>query len=237
MTPPETDHHHHAPGWPDPGPLPAFAAFAARRAGEPDDNDFRDDESALLTERAVAGRRQTFRLGRAAAHAALRGLDRDRAPILSGPGRDPVWPDGIVGSISHVPHLGVALVASAADTDGVGIDIEVHGETPELEGQVPRPEELSWLDRAAPDDRQRLLLALFSAKESLFKAFYPRVGTFFGFEAAALVPAPNGFTARLVSGLDAAYPRQRTFHIHCAWTDEMVLTWLILPRTPPAPPV
>lgn len=231
MTPPETNHPDADAGWPDPGSLPAFAAFAARQTGDIDDNSYAENEAALISERAVPGRRQTFRLGRSAAHAALRALDRDTGPILSGPGRDPIWPAGIVGSISHISGLGVALVAPRVDSDGVGIDIEAQGEVPELEGQVPRPEELLWLDRAAPPDRARLMLALFSAKESLFKAFYPRVGAFFGFEAAALAPAPNGFSARLVADIDPDYPTGRAFHIHCAWTEETVLTWLVLPRT------
>lgn len=218
---------------PDPGPLPEFAAFAAHRPDDPDDHAYVNEEAALLSKRAVGGRKQTFRLGRAAAHAALQALDRDEGAILTGPDREPIWPAGVTGSISHIFDLGVALVAPSADTDGVGVDIEEAGRpTPELEGQVPRPEELAWLDRADSIDRHRLLLALFSAKESLFKAFYPRVGSFFGFEAAALAPSPGGFTARLVADLDSDYPAERTFQINCNWTDRAVLTWLILPKTP-----
>jgi 4'-phosphopantetheinyl transferase EntD len=233
MIPPESVSPGAAIELPDPGTLPAFAALAARRRGDPDDHAFVEEEATVLSERAVASRRETFRLGRAAAHGALQALDRDEGPILTGPGRAPIWPAGIAGAISHVSGLGIALVAPTTDTDGVGVDIEEAGESqPELEGQVPRPEELAWLDRTDRADRDCLLLSLFSAKESLFKAFYPRVGSFFGFEAAALVPAAGGFTARLVADLDPDYPSERAFHIHCSRTDRAVLTWLILPRTP-----
>ncbi|MGI9648511.1 MAG: 4'-phosphopantetheinyl transferase family protein [Acidimicrobiia bacterium] len=233
MTRSPSDSPDGAAGWPVPELLPSFASFAAIGPGDPDGHPFVAEEAALLSERAVAGRRKTFRLGRAAAHAALQVMGRDEVAILTGPGREPIWPAGIAGAISHVSELGVALVAPAADTDGVGIDIEeTGGPRPELEGQVPRSEELAWLDRAEAADRDRLLLALFSAKESLFKAFYPRIGSLFGFEAAALAPAPAGFTARMVADLDPDYPADRTFHVACSWTEQAVLTWLILPKTP-----
>lgn len=213
----------------DPGPLPPFAAFAAHRRAQA--HRFEAAESALLTPRTVAGRRAAFRFGRSAAHAALQALGRDDGPILAGSHREPLWPSGVTGSISHTNELGVALVALLVDTDGVGIDIEARRPAPELNDQVPRAEERSWLDRAAPESRDDLLLALFSAKETIFKAFYPRVGTFFGFDAAALQPAAAGFDARLVTGLDPQYPPDRGFEIHCRWFGDLVLTWLILPRT------
>ena len=140
-----------------------------------------------------------------------------------------MWPSGIAGSISHISHLGVALVAPLEQTDGVGIDIEERRPAPELYEQVPLPEERSWLEESAADQRDDLLLALFSAKESIFKAFYPRLGVFFGFEAASLMPTADGFRARLVQDLDSDYPEHRTFDVGCDWSGSLVLTWLILP--------
>lgn len=213
-----------------PAGLPEFAAFATRGI---------DDRSAavaaaeaeLLHSAAVPARHETFRLGRAAAHAALQSIGRDEGPILAGANREPIWPTGVSGSISHIAGLGVALVAPAAQTDGVGIDIELHRRAPELERQVPRPEERAWLDQLAPEDRSQWLLALFSAKESIFKAFFPRVGAFFGFEAASLAPAPSGFTGRLVADIDSSYGEQRAFDIGCVRGETLVMTWLVLPTT------
>ncbi len=213
---------------PERGRLPRFAAFAATRTAEPA-HDFDAAELAALGGKAVPARRHAYRLGRAAAHAALRDLGRDGGPILRGPGRAPCWPAGVAGSISHAAGIGVALAAHREYTDGVGIDVEARRPAPELAGQVPGPEEQAWLAAAPPAERDDLLLALFSAKESVFKAFYPRVGAIFGFEAASLRPTPGGFAARLVAPLDSDYPATREFPVWCGWQGELVTTWLILP--------
>lgn len=211
--------------------LPAYSAFAVATADHSYDNYFTEAEKPLLHPRAVPGRQKAFWLGRAAAHGALQQLGRDDGPVLSGAGREPLWPSGLAGSISHTAELAVALVAPVSKTDGVGIDIEERRQVPELYGQVPRPEEEAWLDESPAGEQDDLILAMFSAKECIFKAFYPRVGTLFGFEAASLTPSPGGFSARMVENLDPDYPEDRTFDIGCEWHDHLVLSWLILPRS------
>ncbi len=153
-------------------------------------------------------------------------------PVLAGTSREPIWPTGLVGSISHVAGVGVALVAPAELSDGIGIDIESQRWAPELEDQVPRPEEREWLDAGSTTERSAKLLALFSAKESVFKAFYPSVGRYFGFAAASLVPTSSGFAASLVEEIDDRYPATRSFNISCQWFGTTVMTWLVLPKTP-----
>lgn len=219
-----------------PRSLPSFASFAAKAPDDSLSHEYANLESPLLHPQAVPARRRAFRLGRAAAHAALAAIGRDEAPILAGVDRQPLWPPGIVGSISHTSELGVALVAPADHTDGVGLDVESRRYAPELGTQVPRPEERRWLDKERATDQDDLLLALFSAKESLFKAFYPRVGRFFGFEAASLQPVGAGFAARIIVDLDSDYPPDRVFTIGCQWFGDLVLTWLVLPNTPRPPP-
>jgi 4'-phosphopantetheinyl transferase EntD len=211
--------------------VPDFAATALLRT-EDTDQELHREEAALLHPSAVAKRRETFRLGRLAAHAALEAIGLDTGPILAGPHREPIWPEGVTGSISHVPGLAVAIVAPTNQTDGVGVDIESVRFAPELETQVPRPEERFWLDRLPQLDRDANIFSLFSAKESVFKAFYPSVGTFFGFQAASLVPESSGFVGRLVEDIDGRYPPTREFDIKCEWSGRLVTTWLVLPKTP-----
>ncbi len=213
----------------EPSALPEFVSFGSTWASEPGPNAFEDAELASLGPAVADRRRQAFRLGRAAAHAALRTLGRDDGPVLPGPGREPRWPPGIVGSISHTAELGVALAGRGSETDGVGIDVEARRHAPELADQVPRPEERAWLDRIDPAGRADAELALFSAKESIFKAFYPRVGTLFGFEAASLQPSGQGYSARLVADLDPGYPAARPFDVGCRWHGGLVMTWVVLP--------
>ncbi len=210
--------------------VPNFAAFSYRAAHD-GDGALHDAEAALLPAGAVPARRQAFRLGRLAAHDALAAIGKDRGPVLAGPNREPIWPVGVAGSISHTTEIGVALVAPSVRTDGIGIDIEGMREAPELERQVARSEEVMWLDNLDPAERQFEVLALFSAKESIFKAFFPSVRSFFGFHAAALSPTSAGYRASLVEAIDGRYPAERTFEISRRRLAQGVLTWLILPKT------
>lgn len=214
-----------------PQALPEFACFAVKRKSDGYVNAFLGQEARMS--RHLRGHRlESFQMGRAAAHVALEGLGRNLGPIGVGEHREPVWPNGVIGSISHTNDLAVALVAPAEATDGVGVDIEERRYAPELADQVPRPEEAEWLSQLSDDDREASLLALFSAKETIFKAFFPRVGSFFGFDVALLHPEPAGFSARLsTSSLDPDYPPDREFPVTCEWFGDLVLTTLVLPAT------
>ena len=214
-----------------PESLPAFASYALRRVGDPA-NTATDAELGVLHPRSVAARRAAFVAGRTAAHAALADIDRDVPSILAGAMRQPLWPSGIAASLSHAGDFAVAMAAPLERTGGVGIDIEVTRPAPELWDQVPRAVEHRWLQAIGDAaERDRMLLALFSAKEALYKAFFPRVGTWFGFEAVALEPTPSGFAAAFVETVDEDYPPDRTFGIHSAWFGEFVRSWLVLPIT------
>lgn len=188
-------------------------------------------EEAMLHPRAGRARRTSFRLGRSAARRALASMGHDPGPILVGDAREPIWPPGVVGSISHTTDVGIALVAPESRTDGVGVDVEQRRHAPELENRIPRPEERAWLDDRPPAERLDALLALFSAKESIFKAFFPTVRSYFGFEAALLQPTTSGYVARLVQPVSGEYPPDRTFNLGCEWFGSTVVTWLVLPKS------
>jgi 4'-phosphopantetheinyl transferase EntD len=213
-----------------PGAFPAFVSYAMRRVGDAA-NTATDAELAMLHPRSVAARRAAFVAGRTAAHAALADLGRDVPSILVGSMRQPLWPPGTAGSLSHAGEFAVAMAAPLEHTGGVGIDIEVAQTAPELWDQVPRAAERRWLeDIADPAERDRMLVALFSAKEALYKAFFPRVGTWFGFEAAALDATPPGFVATFVETVDDSYPPTRPLCIYSQWFGDVVRSWLVLPR-------
>lgn len=213
-----------------PSGLPSFAAFAMSPPSKPVPA-VAPGEEHLLTDAMVPARKEAFARGRAAAHAALRTLGLDRGPVLQGPSREPLWPSGATGSISHAAGFGIALVAPTEYTDGVGVDIEQLRDAPELWDQVPTTEERRWLERLEPGEREAGVLALFSSKESVFKAFFQRSRSFFGFDKASLAPAPSGFTGRLTDGVDEDYPSERSFTITCQWSGDIVLTSLVLPKT------
>lgn len=213
-----------------PSSLPSFASFAVSQPSHPVPA-VAPGEEHLLSDAMVPSRKEAFARGRAAAHAALRSLSLDHGPVLAGPSREPLWPSGATGSISHAAGFGIALVAPSVYTDGVGVDLEQLRHAPELWDQVPTTEERRWLERLEPGEREAGVLALFSAKESVYKAFFPRSGSFFGFEMASLTPASSGFTGWLADGLDEDYPSERSFTITCQWSGDIVLTSLVLPKT------
>jgi 4'-phosphopantetheinyl transferase EntD len=147
-------------------------------------------------ERHVAGsapkRRRDFALGRACAHAALAGLDRDSGPIARGEDGAPRWPAGLVGSITHTDGYAAALVARATDFAGLGVDAEhIGGVTSDLWPRLFSPSERETLARQ-PDPAGAATL-FFSAKEACHKAGRERVLRFHDFEVA---PADDSFTAR-----------------------------------------
>ncbi len=65
-----------------------------------------------------------FRVGRALAREALARLGVKGHPLLPAETREPQWPAGIVGSITHCEGVGAVAVAETAQFCGLGIDLE-----------------------------------------------------------------------------------------------------------------
>lgn len=159
-------------------------------------------EEAAIVARAVGKRRREFATARTCARDALGRLGLPPAPILAGEGGAPRWPAGIVGSITHCAGYRAAAVARARDAVTVGLDAEPNDSLPHgvldmvsLPGERAR---LPGLVTAAPGvcwDR-----LLFSAKEAVYKAWFPLTRRWLGFEEADItIDAAGGtFAARLL---------------------------------------
>jgi 4'-phosphopantetheinyl transferase EntD len=162
-------------------------------------------EEAAMVGRAVEKRRREFATGRDCAHRALERLGVPAGPVLAGNRGEPVWPAGVVGSITHCRGYRGCAVASAKDLAAVGIDAEPHeplsaGLVEKVAG-VEERSGLAELTRAEPEIAWDRLL--FSAKEALYKAWYPLTERWLGFEDAVLTidRRERTFAARLlVSG-------------------------------------
>ncbi len=157
-------------------------------------------------EKLIAGaaevRRREFVTARRCARRALAGLGRPATAILSGPGREPRWPAGVVGSITHCLGYRAAAVARSADLAGLGIDAEPHGPLPAgVAEQVILPAEQEQLARlTATHPAFHWDRLLFSAKESVYKVWYPMTHRWLGFDEAHLSwdPAASVFRARIL---------------------------------------
>ncbi|PPT91290.1 hypothetical protein XthCFBP4691_08315 [Xanthomonas theicola] len=142
--------------------------------------------------RSVRKRQAEFLFGRLAARLALGaalGPVQAQAEIAIGTAREPCWPAGSLGSISHGDGCAAAVALAAGQHQGIGIDLErllAPAARDAVLGVAIDAAEAALLAAAAdaqwsPD---ALLTALFSAKESLFKAAFGVVGRYFDFAAA-----------------------------------------------------
>ena len=163
--------------------LEGFVPGSAARVCPPDEqywDELSDAEQGPLN-RAVAKRRNEFGAGRRAAREGAAALGVDMHQLMIGAARQPLWPDALVGSISHDALCAVAWVAPADGLLGLGVDLEYDGKLDTDSWRlVFTASELSAIERAG-DDKQ-LPLLLFSAKESLYKCAYYQVRRFVGFK-------------------------------------------------------
>jgi enterobactin synthetase component D len=188
--------------------------------------------------RSVRKRQAEFFFGRLAARSALRDLGIEVGNIPVGTSREPVWPPGTVGSISHVDGLAGAVASASAHHGGLGIDLErtAHGQSQSAlrDSAIDRWElaRLSTVVGALSLDE--LVTLVFSAKESLYKAAYCTVGRFFGFEAARVeaVDVLRGIIVLvLTEELHPDFPRGRRCNIAFLRLDpETFLTVFDVPR-------
>jgi 4'-phosphopantetheinyl transferase EntD len=123
--------------------------------------------------RHVAGsaekRRRDFALGRSCARAALAQLGHGDAVIAKGDDGAPVWPSGIVGSITHTNGYAAALIGENRHFAGIGIDAErAGGVTPDLWPRLFTAAEQETL--SVQIDPLASATLFFSAKEASYKA-------------------------------------------------------------------
>jgi enterobactin synthetase component D len=142
----------------------------------------------------------------------VRGFD-----LLNAKDRSPIWPLGIQGSISHSDSRAwVALVDSAFGT--IGIDGEDRDELDrDLWHLTLRDEELAYLETLDASIRGRRALALFSAKEALYKAQYPRSGSFMDYMALRVELGEAGLLRGTFQ--QAVGPFSEGFVVHGRWLD------------------
>jgi 4'-phosphopantetheinyl transferase EntD len=190
------------------------------------------EEEALIA-RAVEKRRREFAAGRSCARRALAQLGWTSFPLVAGPRREPLWPPGIVGAITHCRGYCAAAVARAADVRGVGIDAEVRAPLPDgVPGMVCTEEELRRT-AALPGDHWGTLV--FSAKESVYKAWYPLAQRYLDYRDAELaIDAEGGrFRARILLSLEPGFFPWNPLEGRFAVDAERIYSVVTVPAGPP----
>lgn len=144
-------------------------------------------------------RQLTFSTGRHCAHLALAEQSTNAQAVLR-VGRVPRWPKGVAGSITHTSTLAAAVVSRHHRS--VGIDLEQIGRvTPELYQRLFTNSERQALATASQHARDAT--CLFSAKEAVYKAVYPLVGQYIGFQEAEVALVTDDTLASQPSACNA----------------------------------
>ncbi|WP_307805789.1 4'-phosphopantetheinyl transferase family protein [Streptomyces chrestomyceticus] len=153
-----------APGLPD----------SVRGAGHEDPGAALHPEELAHLRHAVAKRRREFALTRACARRALHALGAPPAPVLPGPHGAPQWPAGIVGSMTHRQGYCAAALAHSTDLRSLGIDAEPDEPlSPAVLDTFALPKERDSLRPCPHHSGVHHDRLLFSAKESVYKAWFP----------------------------------------------------------------
>jgi 4'-phosphopantetheinyl transferase EntD len=193
------------------------------------------EERALIA-RAVDQRRREFTTVRVCARKALGGLGVAPVPLVPGERGAPSWPDGVVGSMTHCGSgdlvYRACAVARVSDVASLGIDAELRGplkpgvlEAVTLSGERGLLARLAAEEPGIPWDR-----LVFSAKESVYKTWFPLTRRWLGFEDAFVEVHRDGtFSARLlVSGLEVAGRPVRVLEGRWLAADAVVVTAIAL---------
>ncbi|MGW6444337.1 4'-phosphopantetheinyl transferase family protein [Lentzea sp. NPDC055074] len=172
--------------------FPATIAVAERFNDDEPVELFPEEEAQLGN--AVPKRRFEFSTVRACAREAMRALDVAPAAILPGPKREPLWPEGVVGSLTHCAGYRAAALAMNTDFETIGIDAEPHKPAPDgVLGAIAIPAEIGRMaGLQAADPKICWDRLLFSAKESTYKAWFPLTRRWLGFEDADITLDPDG---------------------------------------------
>ncbi|MEW2484817.1 4'-phosphopantetheinyl transferase superfamily protein [Streptomyces sp. NPDC048411] len=198
-------------------------------------------EEEAVAARFAARRRREFSTVRACARAALAVSGVAPVPILPGPRGEPGWPEGIVGSLTHCTGYRAAAVARSTEVASLGIDAEPAEplSDPGVLALVSDGTERAALRELAarhpetPWDR-----LLFSAKESVYKTWFPLTGTWLGFHDARVTLHPGGtFSATLlVPGPELSGTRLTGFEGRWRTTGTLAVTAIALLAPTPSPP-
>ena len=173
-----------------PNPFPDHISFCLLPIHSTSNQKLHPAEENYFSQLSSVSRKEHYRSGRICAREVLSKLGTLGQPVLRDPQtREPLWPEGISGAITHCGKWAAAAAGKTSDVSGIGIDLE------DLERQVDSrisrhvciPEEQKWLQECGEDFLEQNLKIIFSAKESIFKAFFPYTRTYLHFHDARIL--------------------------------------------------
>lgn len=184
---------------------------------------------------AVPERIAEFATARHCARRALHQLGHPPEQILTGTSREPLWPAGVVGSLTHCTGYRAAAVGYSRQFLTLGIDVEQNAPLPtEVVPMVTSQGERDHLANLAElSDHASWSRLLFSAKESIFKSWFPIEGSWLDFTDYKIeIDVSNGtFLGSLRTELQNTLYELRFRELRGQWAiwDNKIITGVYLP--------
>ncbi len=150
-------------------------------------------EEISYVQDTVQKRQREFHAGRKLARRALHEIAQIDPPILMDKNRLPVWPPGILGSISHTNEYVVVAVGYRRLIANLGIDIaEENSVDCDLRSEILSVAEISSDPQSTID-----LTVSFSIKEAIFKSVFPVYLRYFEFTDIRIIRENTRFRAEI----------------------------------------
>ena len=176
--------------------------------------------------RAVASRQREFRRGRGCARRALGRLGLAPTEIPVGRDREPLWPEGYVGSITHCEGFVGAVASPTRVCSALGFDAEpIRPLPPETRNLILTVGEME--QTAASTAFPSLELVFFSAKEAIHKALFPKTRIWMDFLDVELRLDADP-SVLLASGVGKVAPGLESLVIRALHFDQLVVTGAFL---------
>ncbi|MFI5157214.1 MAG: 4'-phosphopantetheinyl transferase [Sphingobacteriales bacterium] len=151
-------------------------------------------------ESAIEKRKTEFSTGRFCAKKALENIGLFEKEILVGTNREPLWPEGILGSISHCDNFTGAVVGCTDKIVSIGIDIEnIGGIKSNVWDVIYTTSEQQFLTNTPTNKVDLFSTLIFSFKESLYKFQYPITGIYLDFKDVEITFERSEFSFNIIN--------------------------------------
>lgn len=134
------------------------------------------------TRRFCSSRRREFIVGRMCARYLLERIGVKDFPLLVGDSRSPLWPEGIVGSITHQDSHCLVIAGGRDCNMSVGVDVEtIQSIDCDSQKQLFTKAEIEFNSAQHKGSESSFYIMAFSIKEAIFKCLYPLVREYIEF--------------------------------------------------------
>jgi len=180
-----------------------------------------------LIKKAVHKRQAEYLAGRICATQALTALNIYNPIVHTADDRVPIWPTGTFGSITHTKGIAAAIAGLQNRATAVGIDVEKlmkDSQEIKLQTHILRDDEQTQFHELSKQVTHPLSV-IFSAKESIYKALYPFVKKYFGFDKARLIALNETIlTFEIMHNLSKQVQTGLEVNVHYQLINDLVFT-------------